>query len=70
MTDPASTPRPAAWKLGSDAARAVGLFRPEGPLGYRAKYSADAPLRATRAEAEADQLAYLEQRSAQAKGGA
>lgn len=69
MTDPASTPHP-AWKLGSDAARAVGLFRPQGPLGYRAQYSADAPLRATRAEAEADQLAYLEQKSAETRGGA
>ena len=41
--------------LGSDAARAVGRFRPEGVLGYRAKSVPDAPLRATRHEAEADE---------------
>jgi len=44
--------------LGSDAARAVGRFRPEGPLGYRAKSVPDAPLRATRAEAETDERAF------------
>lgn len=47
--------------LGSDAARAVGRFRPDGPLGYRAKSAPDAPLRATRAEAEADERAHLDQ---------
>lgn len=36
----------------SDAARAIGRFRPEGPLGYRAR--SGGLLRATRAEAEAD----------------
>lgn len=41
--------------LGSDAARAVGRFTPDGPLGYRAK--SGGPLRATRAEAEADERA-------------
>lgn len=46
--------------LGSDAARAVGRFRPEGPTGYRAKSDPAAPLRATRAEAEADERAHLE----------
>ena len=38
---------------GSDAARAVGLFIRGGLLGYRAK--SGGPLRATRAEAEADE---------------
>lgn len=41
--------------LGSDAARAVGRFNPDGPLGYRAATAPDAPLRATRAEAEEDE---------------
>jgi len=49
--------------LGSDAARAVGRFRPEGPLGYRAKSLPDGPLRATRAEAEADERAFREGQS-------
>lgn len=44
--------------LGSDAAVAVGRFLPDGPIGYRAK--AGGPLRMSRAEAEADQLAHLE----------
>lgn len=38
--------------LGSDAAVAVGRFRPEGPIGYVSKTGG--PLRPTRAEAEAD----------------
>jgi hypothetical protein len=46
--------------LGSDAARAVGRFRTDGPLGYRAKSAPDAPLRATRAEAEQDERDWLE----------
>jgi hypothetical protein len=46
--------------LGSDAARAIGRFRPEGPLGYRAKSLPDGPLRATRVEAEADERAHRE----------
>lgn len=37
----------------SNMARAVGLFRPDGPVGYRAQ--SGGPLRATRAEAEADE---------------
>lgn len=50
-----------ARKLGSDAARAVGRFRPEGVEGYRASSPPDAPLRATRREAEWDELLFLEQ---------
>lgn len=46
----------------SDAARAVGRFKPDGPDGYRARSLPDGPLRATRAEAEADELAFLEAR--------
>ena len=42
------------WAVPSDAARAVGLFHPDGPLGYRAAGISDAPLRSTRAEAERD----------------
>ena len=34
-------------------AYAVGRFRPDGPVGYRTNYYG-APLRLTRAEAEAD----------------
>lgn len=37
----------------SDDARAVGRFDPDGPHGYRAR--SGGPLRATRAEAEADE---------------
>jgi hypothetical protein len=47
--------------LGSDAAAAVGRFSPDGPHGYRAK--SGGPLRATRAEAEADERENLEARS-------
>lgn len=43
--------------LGADAAVAVGRFKPDGPDGYRAKSLPDGPLRATRAEAEADERA-------------
>lgn len=46
--------------LGSDAARAVGRFRAEGPLGYRAKSVPDAPLRPTRPEAVSDEAAWWE----------
>lgn len=41
--------------LGSDAAVAVGRFRKEGVLGYRAKSDARAPVRGTRKEAEEDE---------------
>lgn len=37
--------------LGSDAARAVGRFHPNGPLGYVAR--SGGPIHATRAQAEA-----------------
>jgi hypothetical protein len=46
--------------LGSDAARAVGRFDENGPHGYRAATAPDAPLRATRDEAENDERAHLE----------
>lgn len=42
------------------AAVAVGRFRPEGVEGYRARSNPAAPLRATRAEAEADERAWLD----------
>lgn len=48
--------------LGADAAYAVGRFEVDGPHGYRAK--SGGPLRATRAEAEADERAELESRTA------
>lgn len=47
--------------LGADAARAVGRFNPNGPDGYRAATMPDAPLRTTRAEAAADERAWLTQ---------
>lgn len=46
--------------LGSDAARAVGRFREDGPLGYVAASAPGAVLRATRAEAEDDERAWLD----------
>lgn len=46
--------------LPADATQAIGRFRPEGPLGYRAKSVTDAPLRATRDEALADEVAHWE----------
>lgn len=46
--------------LGSDAARAVGIFREEGPLGYVASTAPDAKLRTTRALAVADERRHLE----------
>jgi hypothetical protein len=61
---PTATPRPkttcakGCHNLGSDAARAVGIFNPDGPTGYRAKSMPYAPLRATRAEAVADEAAW------------
>lgn len=64
------TPCPPRRKLGADADRAVGRFRPEGPLGYRAKYSPGAPLRDSRQEAEADQRTHLEQQAAASRNGA
>lgn len=47
-------------RLGDDAARAVGRFDPDGPVGYRAKSSPDGPLRETRAEALADEAALFD----------
>lgn len=41
-------------------AYAIGRFRAAGVIGYRATTAPEAPLRATRAEAIADQLAYLD----------
>jgi len=46
------------WIVGSDWARAVGRFKPEGPDGYRAATMPSAPLRKTRTEAVADELRY------------
>lgn len=37
---------------------AVGRFKPGGPDGYRAVTMPDAPLRATREEAIADEILY------------
>lgn len=39
---------------------AVGRFNPDGPTGFRHSYSTDAPIRATRVEAECDALAWKE----------
>jgi hypothetical protein len=50
--------------MGSDAARAVGRFHPDGPAGYRAATAPDAPLRATRTEAEDDESAWLDRTGA------
>lgn len=49
-----------ARKPTPDMAVAVGRFHPAGPDGYRAASMPDAPLRATRAEAVADELAWLD----------
>lgn len=38
----------------SDDAVAVGRFLEHGPIGYRARHTAHAPLRATRGQAEDD----------------
>lgn len=35
---------------------AVGVFRPNGPIGYKSRHSSDAPLRSTREEAYEDYL--------------
>ena len=43
---------------GSDAAVVVGRFTDGGPTHFRAATAPDAPLRATRAEAVADQCAW------------
>jgi hypothetical protein len=43
----------------ADATRAVGRFRPEGPVGYQASNDPAAPIRATRAQAAQDWLAKL-----------
>lgn len=46
------------WIAGSDWARAVGRFKPEGVDGYRAATMPNAPLRKTRAEAVDDEVRY------------
>lgn len=43
------------WAHDSGMAHAVGRFNPDGPAGYRAR--SGGPLRATRAEAAADECA-------------
>lgn len=45
----------------SNAAIAYGRFRPEGSLGYVATYP-DAPIRPTRAEAEADYCKHIQEK--------
>lgn len=45
--------------LGSDAATALGRFEVDGPSGYRAR--SGGPVRETRAEAEADELAAFDE---------
>jgi hypothetical protein len=52
--------RTPARVLGSAATRAVGRFNPAGPDGYRATTLPGAPLRATRAEAAADEREWLD----------
>ena len=47
----------------SDAAYAVGRFDPRGTRGYIARGVPGAPMRATRADAQADWLAYMERKS-------
>lgn len=42
----------------TNAAYAIGRFRPQGPVGYKAPSVPDAPLRSTKAEAEADWFNY------------
>jgi hypothetical protein len=46
------------WTFGSDAAVAVGRFRPTGAIGYRAKSYPNAPIRPTREEAMRDEARY------------
>lgn len=46
--------------IGTDAAVAIGRFNPDGPAGYRAAHSPDAPLRASREEAETDEMQHRE----------
>lgn len=46
--------------MGTDAAVAVGRFKPDGPGGYRAATAPDAPLRETREEAVEDERKHLE----------
>lgn len=48
--------------MGSDAAYAVGRFDPDGVKGYRAATMPNAPLRATRTEAVADEREWLDNR--------
>lgn len=50
--------------LGSDASVAVGRFRKEGVLGYRAKSNIDSPIRQTRGEAEEDERKIREDNAA------
>lgn len=44
----------------SPDAYAINRFQATGPTGFRAATMPDAPTRATRAEAEADELAWKE----------
>lgn len=55
-------PESCGWTHYPGMARAIGRFRPDGPLGYRAE--SGGPLRSTRAEAIADQCLKHHQRSA------
>ena len=60
MTVPSFTPAGSDYVLPGDAARAVGRFaNREGCFGYQASNLIDAPLRQTRAAAEADYRAAL-----------
>lgn len=63
MTYPSArsvAPEPTGPRRVTDAARAVGRFRPDGPLGYKPKSAPDGPLYPTRAEAEAAELEIRE----------
>lgn len=56
------------WRHPSDAARAIGLFRPGGVLGYRSELGG--PLRATREEAVSDWCRVTAIRNHRDPGGA
>ena len=62
------TPRPkppcpqCGWVHESNLARAIGIFQPDGPSGYRCTIIPNPPLRATRAEAELDGCRYRQSR--------
>jgi hypothetical protein len=47
--------------MGSDAARAIGRFNPDGLDGYQAASAPNAPLRATREEAVDDERVWREE---------